>query len=69
MLRIGPEQPASLVLSAGPVEAKELPGMLRYVVAFCAVCLGGLTAAADLAVSLPLLPPQQRPVAGKRSPE
>jgi hypothetical protein len=43
--------------------------MLRYGVAFCAVCLGGLTAAADLAVSLPLLPPQQRGVPGKPSEE
>ena len=36
--------------------------MLRYGVAMCAVFLGGITAAADIAVSLPLLPPQQRGV-------
>jgi hypothetical protein len=40
----------------------------RYFVAFCAVCLGGLIAAADLSVSMPLLPAHQR-IAGKRSPE
>lgn len=34
------------------------PPMLRYGVAFCAVCVGGLTAAADLAVTRPLLPPK-----------
>lgn len=43
--------------------------MLRYCVAFCAVCAGGLTAAADLAVSLPLLPPQQPGLPRQRSPE
>jgi hypothetical protein len=40
----------------------------RYFVAFCAVCLGGLVAAADLAVSLPSLPAQQR-IPGRKSPE
>ena len=33
--------------------------MFRYFVAVCAVCAGGLVTAADLALSLPMLPPQQ----------
>jgi hypothetical protein len=43
--------------------------MLRFGVAFCAVCVGGLTAAADLAVSLPLLPPKDPNVPYKQSRE
>lgn len=43
--------------------------MFRYFVAFCAVCAGGLVAAADLAVSLPLLPPQQPGKLVRPSPE
>jgi hypothetical protein len=43
--------------------------MIRYCVAFCAVCIGGLTAAADMVVSLPLLPPHQPGIARRRSPE
>lgn len=43
--------------------------MLRYCVAFCSVCAGALTAAADLAVSMPLLPPQQPGLPRQRSPE
>ena len=43
--------------------------MMRYWVAFFAVCIGGLTVAVDLLVSSPLLPPQQPGVAHRRSPE
>ena len=43
--------------------------MVRFCVAFCAVCLGGLTAAVDLMVSLPLLPPPQAGVVRGKSPE
>jgi hypothetical protein len=43
--------------------------MLRYCVAFIALCTGGLAAAAELAVSMPMLPPHQRGVPGRHSPE
>jgi hypothetical protein len=42
--------------------------VFRYIVAFCAVCFGGVIAAADYAVSLPLLPPHER-IPGKKSPQ
>lgn len=41
----------------------------RLLVAFAAVCVGALTAAADAAVSFPELLPHQRGVRGRRSPE
>jgi hypothetical protein len=41
--------------------------MLRYCVAFCAICAGGLAAAADFAIGVSVLPPQQRAVPGRRS--
>jgi len=43
--------------------------MFRYFVAFCAVCLGGITAVADVAISMPMIPPQLRGIPGNRSPE
>jgi hypothetical protein len=38
--------------------------MLRYFIAFCALCLGGLAAAADFAIAVSQLPPQQRGAPG-----
>ena len=43
--------------------------MLRYTVVVVAVLVGGVTSAADLAMSLGALPPQQRGAPGMNSPE